>query len=82
MKRAGKTFLMVLAITTLGTLGACGDKPQTLGTGTASKQDAAAFSGTGSQFVAQGWKPGDKASWEQHLKARMQNGQNDYSKAN
>ncbi len=61
---------------------ACSDKPQDLNAGSASKQDAAAFTGTGSAFVAQGWKPGDKASWEQHLKTRMQNGQNDYSKAN
>jgi hypothetical protein len=62
---------------------ACGEKPQALSAGSASKQDAAAFNGTGSAaFMAQGWKPGDKASWEQQLKARMQNGQNDYSKAN
>lgn len=61
---------------------ACGDKPQTLSPGSASKQDAAAFTGTGSPYVAPGWKPGDKASWEQHLKARMQTSQNDYTKAN
>ena len=61
---------------------ACGDKPQAMSPGSASKQDAAAFSGTGSAYMDKGWKPGDKASWEQHLKARMQNGQNDYSKAN
>ena len=60
----------------------CGDKPQDLNPGSASKKDATAFSGTGSAYMAQGWKAGDKASWEQHLKARMQNGQNDYSKAN
>ena len=74
-----KLGLLVVAVAALC---ACGDKPQTLGTGSASKQDSAAFTGTGSAYVAQGWKPGDKASWEQHLKARMQNGQNDYSKAN
>ena len=77
-----KIALTASVALTLAALAACGDKPQTLGTGTASKPDAAAFNGTGSQFVAPGWKPGDKASWEQHLKARMQNGQNDYSKAN
>ena len=76
LTQVGLTSIVLIALT------ACGDKPQTLGAGTASKHDAAAFNGTGSQFVAQGWKQGDKASWEQHLKARMQNSQNDYSKAN
>ncbi len=64
-------------------LTACSEKPQALNAGSASKLDAAAFNGTGSAaFMAQGWKQGDKTSWEQQLKARMQNGQNDYSKAN
>ena len=77
--------LMKLAALTVSAvlLAACGDKVQNLDSGSASKQDAAAYSGTGSStFTAAGWKPGDKASWEQHLKTRMQNGQNDYSKAN
>ena len=56
----------------------CGEKPQTIGSGV--KQDAAPFTGTGSTFTAQGWKPGDKGSWEQQLKTRTQNGQNDYAK--
>ena len=72
---------LVLAALALVALSACGDKAQNL-VSSASKQDAAAFNGTGSPFVAQGWKPGDKTSWEQHLRARMQNSQNDYSKAN
>ncbi len=62
------------------TLAACGDKPQALGD--AGARDVAAFKGTGSAFVDPGWKPGDKTSWEQHLRARMQRGQNDYAKAN
>ena len=33
-------------------------------------------------FTAPGWKPGDKVSWEQQLKTRTQNGQNDYAKVN
>jgi predicted small lipoprotein YifL len=70
---------MVLFTLTVAALAACGDKPQTLGT---PKQDAAPYTGTGSAFTAPGWKPGDKTSWEQHLKARQQNGQNDYSKMN
>jgi len=29
-----------------------------------------------------GWKAGDKTSWEQHLKTRAQQGQNEYTKVN
>ena len=58
---------------------ACGEKPQTLGI---PKSDSPPYAGTGSAFVAAGWKAGDKTAWEQHLKARQQNGQNDYSKVN
>lgn len=72
--------VIALSVSVLVGLSACGDKPQTLGT---PKQDATPFSGTGvAAFTDSGWKSGDKASWEQHLKARMQNSQNDYSKAN
>ena len=72
-----KHVLWILALTAL--LSACGEKQQTLG---ANKKDATPYSGTGKAFVEAGWKPGDKASWEAQLKARTQNGQNDYSKAN
>ncbi|MBI2727232.1 MAG: hypothetical protein HYX42_13395 [Polaromonas sp.] len=58
-------------------LSACGEKPQTLGAG---KSDVAAFQGADNGFVAPGWKAGDKVSWEQGLKARMQNTQNEYSR--
>lgn len=60
-------------------LSACGESPQALGAG---KQDAPPYSGTGKPYVEAGWKPGDKASWESHLKARTQQGQNDYSRMN
>jgi hypothetical protein len=72
-----KTTLMLIAAAAL--LAACGDKPQTLG---GAKQDAAPYSGTGKPYVDAGWKPGDKASWESHLKARGQNSQNEYTKTN
>lgn len=72
--------VMAFSFTALTVLTACGDKPQTLGT---PKQDTTPFSGTGvAAYTASGWKSGDKASWEQHLKARMQNSQNEYSKTN
>jgi hypothetical protein len=60
-------------------MSACGEKPQTLG---ANKNHAASFQGAQNQFVVPGWKTGDKTSWEQGLKARMQNTQNEYSKTN
>jgi hypothetical protein len=58
----------------------CGEQPQTIGTGI--KSDVASFQGTGKPFAAPGWKQGDKTSWEQQLKTRTQNGQNDYAKVN
>jgi hypothetical protein len=61
-------------------LTACGDKQQTAET---PSKDAAPYSGTGvASFTAPGWKAGDKTAWEQQLKARMQNSQNEYSKTN
>ena len=61
------------------TLAACGEKPQELVGG---KQDTASFQGTGLPFAAPGWKQGDRISWEQHLKTRTQQGQNEYAKSN
>ena len=72
-----KHFAMLAMAVTL--LVACGEKPQTLGN---PKSDVPAYAGTGSAFTAPGWKAGDKTAWEQHLKARQQNSQNDYSKMN
>ncbi len=69
-------FAMAAAVMALA---ACGEKPQTAA---GVKSDAPAFQGAENQFVAPGWKPGDKTSWEQGLKARAQNTQNEYSKAN
>jgi hypothetical protein len=71
-----RALLLLLAA---GTLAACGEKPQVLG---GTRQDTAAFQGTGMAFTAPGWQPGDKASWEAQLRTRTQNGQNDYNKVN
>lgn len=72
-----KHALGIVAMAAL--LSACGETPQTQSVG---KQDAAPYQGTGKAFVDGGWKQGDKTSWESHLKARTQNGQNDYSRIN
>jgi hypothetical protein len=39
-----------------------------------------AYRGTGSKFVVPGWTAGDRNSWEQELKVRTQQGQNEYNK--
>ena len=75
-----KSLLSVALAASLG-LSACMENPQTLGT----KSDAAPFTGTGNApaaFVNGGWKAGDKTSWEQALRTRAQDGQNDYAKSN
>ena len=69
-------FLMAV-LSACVAISACGDKPQTLG---GIKGDVAPYQGTDNSFSAPGWKPGDKTSWEQGLKARAQNSQNEYSK--
>lgn len=61
-------------------LAGCGEQPQTLQSN--SRPDTEAFQGTGMPFVVPGWKQGDKASWEQQLKTRTQQGQNDYARVN
>ena len=46
-------------------------------TGTA---NGAQKEGGGTAFTAPGWKVGDKASWQEQLKTRAQNGQNEYTR--
>jgi hypothetical protein len=69
--------LLVFSLLAFASLSACGEKPQTSGGG---KNDVAAYKGAENPFVAPGWKPGDKTSWEQGLKTRTQNTQNEYLK--
>ena len=66
-------------ISTAFFLVACGEKPQALET---NKHDSAAYTGTGKAFANPDWKQGDKTSWESHMKARMERGQNDYVRMN
>lgn len=69
----------LLIVTAALGLAACGETPQTK---TGVKQDTALFQGTGLPYTTTGWKQGDKNSWEQQLKVRTQQGQNDYVKVN
>ena len=73
-----RLFAVILSVAALAALSACGEKTQTLSSGV--KGDGAAYQGVQTQFAAPGWKAGDKTSWEQGLKARAQNSQNEYNK--
>ena len=46
------------------------------------EQGSPTFQGTGTNFVAKGWTPGDERSWAQSLKVRTQMGQNEYNRVN
>jgi hypothetical protein len=80
-----RIFILVAAVVATVSLAACGEREQTLGP---VKGDATAYSGSsadggntaGTAFTAPGWKPGDKASWEQQMRTRTQNTQNEYNK--
>lgn len=69
--------LLSCSVAALAVLSACGDKAQTMG---GVKSDIAPYQGVDNKFAAPGWKAGDKTSWEQALKARAQNTQNEYTK--
>jgi hypothetical protein len=75
-----RIFVIAAAVAAVAALGACTERPQTLDSGV--KVDTQSFQGTGMPYAAPGWKQGDKVSWEQHLKVRTQNGQNDYTRVN
>ncbi len=71
-----RVLVLALAVAAAGLAG-CADKEQTA---TGIKNDAPPYAGTGKPYVAPGWKAGDRNSWEQQLKVRTVQGQNDYAK--
>ena len=72
-----RTILILCAAAAAFALAGCAEREQTA---SGIKSDAAPYQGTNRQFMAQGWKPGDRNNWEQALKVRTVNGQNDYVK--
>ena len=54
------------------------EKAQTTASGPEKKNDTPSWQAASSVFVAPGWTPGDKASWEAQLRNRAQ-AQNDYA---
>jgi len=69
-------FLSLAALAALALTG-CAEREQTA---EGIKSDTPAYEGTNHPFVAAGWKPGDRNSWEQHMKVRTVRGQNEYAK--
>jgi hypothetical protein len=72
-----RTILILSAAAAAFALAGCAEREQTA---SGIKSDAAPYQGTNRQFMAQGWKPGDRNNWEQALKVRTVQGQNDYVK--
>jgi hypothetical protein len=72
-----RTVLVLSLAATAFALGACAEREQTA---SGIKTDAAPYQGTNHPFVVPGWKPGDRNSWEQQMKVRTVQGQNDYAK--
>ena len=69
--------LVISSVTAGFFLAACGDKPQSAG---GVKSDVAPYQGVNNKYAEPGWKAGDKNSWEQALKVRTQNIQNEYTR--
>lgn len=58
-------------------LAGCGEKPQTAAT---KQHDGKPWQTAQSSHSATGWKSGDQASWEEQLRTRTQQGQNEYTR--
>jgi predicted small secreted protein len=70
--------LTILALVVLAVvLAACAEREQTAN---GIKSDAAPFQDTNHPFVGAGGKPCDRNSWEQQMKVRTVQGQNEYAK--
>lgn len=77
---ARRTWMVLGSLACLALVG-CGERPQLSGERSAAKQDAAPYTGgESSRFASEGFKPGDKNAWAQHLKARANNTQSDYTR--
>ncbi len=70
-----RTLLAALGV--VAALSACGEKPQQVTGSTVKRADTPAYGGVQATHAATGWKAGDSASWEEQMRARVQN-QNEY----
>lgn len=71
-----KPVLVGVAIGAALMLAGCGEKDQSL-PATVKKTSAPPWKGAQDPFVARGWTPGDKDSWEAEIRSRNQK-QNEY----
>lgn len=76
MTRRTPTALALLVAA--AALAACGDADSS--ERAARKSDVPAWQGAANPYVADGWKAGDEASWQQQMRARVQ-AQNEYARA-
>ena len=72
-----RVVLLISLVAATFCLAACGDKQQSAG---GVKGDVAPYQGVNNKYAEPGWKAGDKNSWEQALKVRTQNNQNEYTR--
>ncbi len=70
------TVAWMIAVAAVTALSGCGEKVQTAGS--EKRTDAKPWEGAHAAYTADGWKAGDKAAWEAHLKTRTERGQNEY----
>lgn len=68
--------VLVACAVLLALFDACSQKPQTL-TQTGPPQAQEPWTGAKPAFIAKGWTPGDKASWQREIDRRAQD-QNEY----
>jgi opacity protein-like surface antigen len=80
MRQFPQRWLLLLGAALMAAgLAACADKPQTV-SGESRKSDSKPWDGsTQAGYTAPDWKQGDRASWEQQLRARNQQ-QNEYTR--
>lgn len=76
---SGRQGAAALAVLLALTATACMEQAQVSGEAGPRKADVPAWQGAESSHADAGWKSGDAASWEEHLKRRTQ-GQNEYSR--
>ena len=74
-----RIFWTGAGLTALLALTACSEKPQTAN---GARRDVPVYQGVTNPYAAPGWKAGDKTAWEQQLKTRAQQGQNEYNRVN
>ena len=74
--RRGAAAASALAVTLA--LAACGEKAQTVASGSGKKADVPGWQPGNSVYLAPGRTPGDRTSWEAQLRTRAQ-AQNDFA---